>query len=224
MMSYQCANNLNHTLKGSENRRIGKGTKASLNSQRCKLYHHSQQSLHRSNRSRSITRSRPRHITAEARASCDSISPPRRAHAPSLHSSSDPIRLPESHIHRTPSELQLAQELIKADFRDERMYTRLVNGMLLHYDDDEHSMHPLTVKSLKGLMSTHRRGISCQGFEQGQVPSSELDCEISFLWEDSMTWVDGTDFDDESKAISGARSLSNSDEEEDDCCIFSLEI
>ncbi|KAL3785314.1 hypothetical protein HJC23_008878 [Cyclotella cryptica] len=42
---------------------------------------------------------------------------------------SAPISLPKSHIHRTPSELQLEQSLLQAEYSDVRMYARLVRGM-----------------------------------------------------------------------------------------------
>lgn len=39
------------------------------------------------------------------------------------------IPLPKSHIHRTPSELQLADDQKKADYEDLRMFSRLVIGI-----------------------------------------------------------------------------------------------
>lgn len=98
--------------------------------------------------------------------------------------------------------------------------------MLLRYDEDERSMHPLTAKSLKGLMITRHRGFGCHDLKQEQVPSSELDSwEVSFSQDDTTAWIDGTDFSQEFKAVGGAITSSNSyEEEEEDFCIFSLEI
>lgn len=56
---------------------------------------------------------------------------PRRGDAAPLFpaEASAPISLPKSHIHRTPSELQLEQSLLQAEYSDVRMYARLVRGM-----------------------------------------------------------------------------------------------
>jgi len=102
----------------------------------------------------------------------------RRSHQPftlppATSSSSAPISFPKSHIHRTPSELQLADEERKAEGHDVRMYARLVYGMqsraMMHaarssggyggggggYDANHpYNIHPLTQKSLMGVVST----------------------------------------------------------------------
>lgn len=73
-------------------------------------------------------------------------------------SSSSIIPLPKSHIHRTPSELQLADETRRAEYDDVRMYARLVVGMQSQITRDYHTnggvIHPLSKKSLAGIVKT----------------------------------------------------------------------
>ena len=73
-------------------------------------------------------------------------------------SSSISIPLPKTHIHRTPSELQLADEVQRAEYDDFRMYARLVIGMqnqiLRDYCANGGVVHPLSKKSLQGVVRT----------------------------------------------------------------------
>eukprot|EP00573_Skeletonema_grethae_P000465 CAMPEP_0201686874 /NCGR_PEP_ID=MMETSP0578-20130828/1156_1 /ASSEMBLY_ACC=CAM_ASM_000663 /TAXON_ID=267565 /ORGANISM="Skeletonema grethea, Strain CCMP 1804" /LENGTH=191 /DNA_ID=CAMNT_0048170979 /DNA_START=325 /DNA_END=900 /DNA_ORIENTATION=- len=72
--------------------------------------------------------------------------------------SSNIIPLPKSHIHRTPSELQLADEMRRAEYNDVRMYARLVVGMQSQIQreclENGGVVHPLSQKSLQGVVKT----------------------------------------------------------------------
>mmetsp|Transcript_14086 Transcript_14086/g.21165 ORF Transcript_14086/g.21165 Transcript_14086/m.21165 type:complete len:249 (-) Transcript_14086:310-1056(-) len=79
---------------------------------------------------------------------------------PSLQTtaSSSIIPLPKSHIHRTPSELQLADDMRRAEYDDVRMYARLVVGMQSQIQreclENGGVVHPLSQKSLQGVVKT----------------------------------------------------------------------
>ena len=72
--------------------------------------------------------------------------------------SSNIIPLPKSHIHRTPSELQLADDMRRAEYDDVRMYARLVVGMQSQIQreclENGGVVHPLSQKSLQGVVKT----------------------------------------------------------------------
>jgi len=72
--------------------------------------------------------------------------------------SSNSIPIPKSHIHRTPSELQLADEVRRAEYDDVRMYARLLTGMQYQLQRDYRAnggvVHPLSKKSLQGIVKT----------------------------------------------------------------------
>ena len=86
--------------------------------------------------------------------------PPSSARVPSasLSSSSSVIPIPKTHIRRTPSELQLAVEVRRAEYDDVRMYARLVVGMQNQIQHDYRAnggvVHPLSKKSLQGVVRT----------------------------------------------------------------------
>jgi len=63
------------------------------------------------------------------------------------------IPLPKSHIHRTPSELQLADDMRRAEYEDVRMYARIVVGMQSQCLVSGY-LHPLTRKSLHDILKT----------------------------------------------------------------------
>eukprot|EP00579_Thalassiosira_antarctica_P016746 CAMPEP_0201946398 /NCGR_PEP_ID=MMETSP0903-20130614/54400_1 /ASSEMBLY_ACC=CAM_ASM_000552 /TAXON_ID=420261 /ORGANISM="Thalassiosira antarctica, Strain CCMP982" /LENGTH=289 /DNA_ID=CAMNT_0048489497 /DNA_START=52 /DNA_END=921 /DNA_ORIENTATION=+ len=63
------------------------------------------------------------------------------------------IPLPKSHIHRTPSELQLADDTRRAEYEDVRMYARIVVGMQSQCLVSGY-IHPLTRKSLQDVLKT----------------------------------------------------------------------
>ena len=89
-------------------------------------------------------------------------------------------------------------------------------------------MHPLTAKSLRGVVNTHRQDLSRRDEEEEQVPFPDLDnWEISYPQDETMTCVDGMDWDEGFKNARDASSssvVSNSEEEEEDDFLFSLEM
>jgi hypothetical protein len=131
-----------------------------------------------------------------------------------------PIRLPKSHIHRTPSELQLAQERLKADYYDGRMYARLVYGMSHAQYDNEDAMHPLTVKSLRSVVNTHHQDSKKYGSYSPERDVEQLD-------DSETTYQDPACTDDKpamATCASSSSMVSNSDDEEEDECVFSLDM
>eukprot|EP00956_Cyclotella_meneghiniana_P013490 scaffold19546_cov65-Cyclotella_meneghiniana.AAC.7 len=122
-----------------------------------------------------------------------------RPSGPPLHSL--PIRLPRAHIHRTPSELQLAQELLKADYVERQMYARLVLGMSANSENSKRMMHPLTAKSLRGVVDTHNQ-------EGSNDISEEDDWEVCYQEIENTQWTSSVD----------------SNYDEDDDCLFHLEM
>ena len=69
-----------------------------------------------------------------------------------------PIPLPETHIHRTPSELQLERLTSLAEDDDVRMYSRLMCGMYSQMQSRWSAtggyVHPLSMKSLQSIVKT----------------------------------------------------------------------
>jgi len=78
------------------------------------------------------------------------------------------IPLPKSHIHRTPSELQLCEDKRRADYEDVRMFSRLVVGIQSQCVRSGY-VHPLTKKSLQDIVQTK------------QAKDEELECTTSKL-------------------------------------------
>lgn len=127
---------------------------------------------------------------------------------------SSPIRLPKTHIHRTPSELQLAQELLKADYCEHKMYARLVYGMS-HQNEEE--MHPLTVKSLRGVVNTHNQ--DSHRHADHQEDEKEKDdwemCNQEEIHKDAMI---------DTRESSSVVSNDEAEEDDDDDFLFNLEM
>ena len=65
------------------------------------------------------------------------------------------IPLPKSHIHRTPSELQLADDILRAEYEDVRMCVRLVSGMQTQCRASGY-VHPRTMQSVQDILKTKR--------------------------------------------------------------------
>ena len=65
------------------------------------------------------------------------------------------IPLPQSHIHRTPSELQLADDILRAEYEDVRMCVRLVSGMRSQCLASGY-VHPRTMQSVQDILKTKR--------------------------------------------------------------------
>jgi hypothetical protein len=146
-----------------------------------------------------------------------------QSYLPSMCSSSAPIKLPQTHIPRTRSELQIAQEEIKAELSDNRMYARLLHGMSQPYKDDEKTLHPLTAKSLMGIMNTHNRD-----YEQ-ELEHQDALVEFPELngWESSdheaIISIDEASHKS-SKASECMSIVSDYDDEDEDEYIFVLEM
>lgn len=88
----------------------------------------------------------------------------------STRAPSAPISFPKSHIHRTPSELQIEQSLIQAEQSDHIMYARLVRGMTergaaLHnaQADASNRGYELSRKSLMGVVECRQKPIVEEG-------------------------------------------------------------
>mmetsp|Transcript_31086 Transcript_31086/g.40189 ORF Transcript_31086/g.40189 Transcript_31086/m.40189 type:complete len:165 (-) Transcript_31086:143-637(-) len=64
-----------------------------------------------------------------------------------------PIPLPNHHIHRTHSEVQLAQDQLVADYQDGKMYERILIGIMRRCDELG-SCHPKTSSSLENIVNT----------------------------------------------------------------------
>ena len=84
------------------------------------------------------------------------------------------IPLPKTHIRRTPSELQLAEEVRRAERDDVRMYARLVVGMQGQIQRDCRAnggvANPLSRKSLRGVVRTKQANYN-------DLDASDLDGE-----------------------------------------------
>ncbi len=122
-----------------------------------------------------------------------------RQHHPSMHlirrscndrqqPPSASIPLPKSHVHRTRSELQLADDVQRAEYEDVRMCVRLVVGMQSQCIKSGY-VHPLTEQSLQEILRTkaaddrelerklreHHRGPMIPNFSSEEYPEED-DC------------------------------------------------
>lgn len=71
--------------------------------------------------------------------------------------SSNSIPFPESHISRTPSEVQLAYDTLEAENADERVYKRIIVGMrnqMIRQFEANGAVNPLHMQSLNGVKNT----------------------------------------------------------------------
>ena len=83
------------------------------------------------------------------------------------------------------------------------MYARLVYGMSHHCEDKQSEMHPLTIKSLRGVVQTHKQG-----------NQTELDdWKLCYKDHDDDMYIE----DQLNSSV-----VSHSDEEND--CLFDLEM
>ena len=141
---------------------------------------------------------RPLGLSSNALFSSSLRSQPNRhqQHHPSMHllrrscnerPLSASIPLPKSHVHRTRSELQLADDVRRADYEDVRMCVRLVAGMQSQCIKSGY-VHPLTKHSLQEILRTkaaderelerklrehHRAAVATEPMEEDD------DCEVS---------------------------------------------
>lgn len=82
------------------------------------------------------------------------------------------IPLPQSHIHRTPSELQLADDILRAEYEDVRMCVRLVSGMRSRCLVSGY-VHPRTMQSVQDILKTKRADENQLELLEHQKPLSE---------------------------------------------------
>mmetsp|Transcript_22346 Transcript_22346/g.42191 ORF Transcript_22346/g.42191 Transcript_22346/m.42191 type:complete len:187 (+) Transcript_22346:110-670(+) len=151
-----------------------------------------------------------------------------------IGSSSSTIPLPRSHIHRTPSEIQLADEVRRAEHDDVRMYARLVVGMQSQIQRDYHTnggvIHPLSKKSLQGVVKTKLAndedlkkldGRHEDDWETSFIPEEQHEdsCSVVSPWSTLTQRPPPKCESDASLSTHG--SMKNQEEDE---CVFSLEL
>mmetsp|Transcript_42350 Transcript_42350/g.72327 ORF Transcript_42350/g.72327 Transcript_42350/m.72327 type:complete len:172 (-) Transcript_42350:302-817(-) len=152
--------------------------------------------------------------------------------------SSDIIPLPSSHIRRTPSEIQIADEARRAEHDDVRMYARLVVGMRSQIRRDYlvngGVVHPLSERSLRNVVKTKRADS-----DDLEKSDSHDEWDFSFVEEQDPDADDASSFENApwsmltqrppSKSESGDSlstrgSMKEEDQEEEYVCVFSLEL
>jgi hypothetical protein len=119
--------------------------------------------------------------------------------------SSAPISLPKSHIHRTPSELQLADNdnIRQAEYEDVRMYARLVVGMQNQCVASGY-VHPLTMKSLQDIVKT--KEANDQELEAMRLHQEE-DADADSGWDVNYIDIDDQDHQDQDGSAVTSSSL-----------------
>eukprot|EP00571_Detonula_confervacea_P015174 CAMPEP_0172297234 /NCGR_PEP_ID=MMETSP1058-20130122/332_1 /TAXON_ID=83371 /ORGANISM="Detonula confervacea, Strain CCMP 353" /LENGTH=217 /DNA_ID=CAMNT_0013006359 /DNA_START=416 /DNA_END=1069 /DNA_ORIENTATION=- len=106
---------------------------------------------------------------------------------PQPATTSAPISLPRSHIHRTPSEIRLESLTLRAEHEDVRMYSRLLCGMkeqIRHrsFASGDDGVHPLSRKSLQGIVNT--KLVNDQELEEENLHDGDSDdggWDISYI-------------------------------------------
>eukprot|EP00571_Detonula_confervacea_P003335 CAMPEP_0172326560 /NCGR_PEP_ID=MMETSP1058-20130122/56911_1 /TAXON_ID=83371 /ORGANISM="Detonula confervacea, Strain CCMP 353" /LENGTH=180 /DNA_ID=CAMNT_0013043373 /DNA_START=156 /DNA_END=698 /DNA_ORIENTATION=- len=164
----------------------------------------------------------------------------------SLPSSSSIIPLPKTHIHRTPSELQMADEVRRAEYDDVRMYARLVVGMQSQiqrgFQTNGGVVHPLSKKSLQGVVRTKQANddelknlqddvntAGGGGWEMSYVEIEEHDDEFNYSvgspWS-TQTQLPPPSTSDSDGSLSTHGSMKSQEYQDyDECeCVFSLEL
>ena len=81
---------------------------------------------------------------------------------------SAPIPLPQSHLHRTRSEVALQEANELADWRENRMYHRLLTGMIRRSQEKGLDQNPKIIRSLENLMQIQASPISSLGTSSKQ--------------------------------------------------------
>lgn len=150
------------------------------------------------------------------------------AHVSSRPSSSS-IPFPRSHVRRTPSEIHLAEEILRTKHDDVRTYARIVAGLQGQNFKNQGIVHPLSQRSLQGIVKTKQA--SHEELEQRDGGHTD-DWEVSLVecrddGDASLRWSTQTP-PPLSKTISDISmsshgSIKNQDED-DDGCVFVLEL
>ncbi|KAL3757575.1 hypothetical protein ACHAWU_006020 [Discostella pseudostelligera] len=118
------------------------------------------------------------------------------------------IPLPPSHIHRTPSELQLADDILRAEYEDVRMCVRLVSGMRSQCLASGY-VHPRTMQSVHDILKTKRANENQLGVVENnnnhrhpQLPGHAEEDEVEE--EEDQDWgLAYEDVDEEDDSASG---------------------
>ena len=138
------------------------------------------------------------------------------------------IPLPQTHIHRTPSELQLADDIIRAEYEDVRMCVRLVSGMRSRCLVSGF-VHPRTMQSLQDILKT--KYANENQLEHTSEGEEDDDCGWGFAYEEEE--VDEISAEAQklcdpvgmmSSTRTARRESSGSENLEEDECVFSLEL
>ena len=139
---------------------------------------------------------------------------------PSPQSGSIPI--PASYIHRTPSELQLAAEVLRYELEDIQMYTRIVDGMQSQRSQRNGLVHPLSQRSLESVVRTRHRWPE----DLADEDLAKEDWEVSFdaRDEDDAASLRRPTRTEASDASLPSRGSLEEPDDEDDGCIFALEL
>ncbi len=94
----------------------------------------------------------------------DTSSPTRRRRrdtpSPTNSTDSAPIPLPQTHLHRTHSEVALEEANELAEWREHRMYHRLLTGMIRRSQEKGLGQNPMVIRSMENLMLTQASPIT----------------------------------------------------------------
>jgi hypothetical protein len=162
---------------------------------------------------------------------------------PQAAAPSAPLPLPKSHIHRTPSELQFEASLLHYEHSDVCMYARLVRGMTERgagycpgADHLGSESAQLSRKSLMGVVESRRRVLEDEGLRNSKS-SVQDDWEYAYDFDENRApsqgrhpysnFHDGASTGFPSQPLGRTRrdvSMSLKKEEEEDDCLFSLEL
>ncbi|KAL9187413.1 hypothetical protein ACHAXT_001516 [Thalassiosira profunda] len=148
--------------------------------------------------------------------------------------SSSAVPLPKTHIHRTPSELQLADDVRRAEYDDVRMYARLVVGMqgqMQRGCQPGGAVHPLSKKSLAGVVRTKQADdAELTKLEEDGAAAAVDASERSEVHDDgdSAPWSTLAQqppwAKDSNDSLSTRGSMKGGGEEGEHDCVFSLEL
>lgn len=160
---------------------------------------------------------------------------PSPSSGPASLPSSSIIPLPASHIRRTPSELQLVDETRRAEYDDVRMYARLVVGMQSQCVGRGY-VHPLSKKSLAGVVRTKQTDHddlekTLNSYDQDYYDQDDGGWEMNLIDEDqdensseNSLWSTRPPSKSESDGSLSTRESIRNFGEDDDECVFSLEL
>lgn len=152
----------------------------------------------------------------------------------SYHSSaSSSIPIPRSHIRRTPSEARLEEESLRAEQRDVRMFARIVAGLQLQYSNCKNqSIAHRSHKSLQDIVKTKRAsqeelaqrdGRHNDEWEVSFIEDRD-DNEAFLLWPTQAQPHLSKILSDASMSTMSTQGFIKNEDENDDDCVFSMEL